>query len=220
MFSILDVILVLVMFLSGVLAMIRGFTREVLSIASWLASAIAVLLMLKYFPETSAILEKFIGHKVAAQAIFSLILATIVLVFVHLFTIWVSDRVLSSSMGALDHTLGFIFGLGRGLVLIVVLYLLFANLVTKQTHDSWVQNSRSLPLVQGTGEMIISLLPEDLAKDITEKFKKTTYNEQPSGEGSPNRRRNAKKDVNRGYPGNELRGMDQLVESTGSVTQN
>ncbi len=200
--------------------MIRGFTREFLSIASWLASAISVLILLKYFPETSAILEKFIGHKVAAQAIFSLFVATIVLVIVHLITIWISDRVLSSSMGALDHSLGFIFGLGRGLVLVVVLYLLFANLVTKQTHDSWVQNSRSLPLVQGTGEMIISLLPEDLAKDLTDKFKETTYNDQPSNGGLPNRRKNAKNDANRGYPGSELRGMDQLVESTGSAAQN
>ncbi len=220
MFSILDVTLVLIMLISGILAMIRGFTREFLSIASWAASVLSVWILLKYFPETSSILEKFIGHKVAAQAILSLFIATIVLVIVHLITILISDRILSSSMGALDHTLGFVFGLGRGLVAVVVLYLLFANLVTKQTHDSWVLNSGSLPLVQGTGEMIISLLPEDLAQDITDKIKKSNENDQSSIEENQSRRKNTKVDVNRGYQGNERRGLDQLVESTGSTVQN
>ena len=39
----LDVILIIIMLVSGFLAMVRGFTREVLSIFSWAVAAVAAL---------------------------------------------------------------------------------------------------------------------------------------------------------------------------------
>ena len=41
--TILDIILLVVMLISGLLAMIRGFMREILSIAAWAAAAVATL---------------------------------------------------------------------------------------------------------------------------------------------------------------------------------
>jgi membrane protein required for colicin V production len=41
--TLLDIVLLVVMLVSGLLAMIRGFMREVLSIASWAAAAIVTL---------------------------------------------------------------------------------------------------------------------------------------------------------------------------------
>ena len=50
----LDVILIVIMLISGFLAMVRGFTREVLSIFSWAVAAVAALYLT---PKYSAVLE-------------------------------------------------------------------------------------------------------------------------------------------------------------------
>ena len=213
MFSLLDILLVLMMLISGILAMIRGFTREFLSIASWAAAAAAILIVLNY-PAYSALLEPYIGNRLAAQIIQSFVIFVIVLVIVHLITIYLSDKILSSSMGALDHTLGFIFGLARGLVVVVVMYLLLSAFVTVEVHNQWVGNSRSLPLVKGTGEMIISLLPQNLAEMIS---KQVSKNEIQQDKLPKIRRRNQQPDKNRGYAASERRQLNQLMESTSSI---
>ncbi len=57
-----------------------------------------------------------------------------------------SDAVVDSSAGAFDRMLGFIYGLARGLVLVVIAYA-FYSAHTPQPQEAWVTNARSLPLI-------------------------------------------------------------------------
>jgi len=61
--------------------------------------------------------------------------------------------VLDSRIGALDRTLGFLFGLARGLVIVVVAYLFFAWLVPPKTQPTWVANAKSRVVLQRTGRL-------------------------------------------------------------------
>ena len=56
----------------------------------------------------------------------------ITLLIVSIITVRISDMILDSRIGALDRTLGFLFGLGRGLIIVVVAFLFFAWLVPAQ----------------------------------------------------------------------------------------
>ena len=47
--------------------------------------------------------------------------------------------ILDSRVGALDRTLGFLFGLGRGLIIVVVAFLFFAWLVPDRSQPEWVR---------------------------------------------------------------------------------
>ncbi len=47
------------------------------------------------------------------------------LLVVSIITVRISDMILDSRVGALDRTLGFLFGLGRGLIIVVVAFLFF-----------------------------------------------------------------------------------------------
>ncbi len=66
-------------------------------------------------------------------------------------------------MGALDRTLGFVFGLVRGLILVVIAYELLVAIVPKETLPTWVTEARSLTVIESTGRAIISLLPDNPA---------------------------------------------------------
>jgi len=113
--TLLDIILIGVMMISALLAMIRGFMREVLSIAAWL---IAALVTLYSFSKLLPVAKTYFNNDIVAYAIVigGTFLGTLLVVSV--ITVRFSDMVLDSRVGALDRTMGFVFGLARGLVIV------------------------------------------------------------------------------------------------------
>src|SRR5262245_62710922 len=112
--TLLDIILIGVMLISALLAMIRGFMREVLSIAAWV---IAALVTLYLYNKLLPFAKSYFNNDIiaAAAVVGGTFLAT--LLIVSIITVRFSDMVLDSRVGALDRTLGFLFGLARGLVI-------------------------------------------------------------------------------------------------------
>src|SRR6185312_5747187 len=97
--------------------------------------------------------------------------------------------VLDSRVGALDRTLGFLFGLARGLVIVVVAFLFFAWLVPEKSQPGWVRDAKSKIVLKGTGDWLISMLPDDPETTILKRFKRPKGDEQepqgaPAGERS------------------------------------
>src|SRR5215216_4908301 len=101
--TLLDIVLLAVMLISGLLAMIRGFMREVLSIASWAAAAIATIYA---YPKLLPIAKQYFTNDYLAMGsvVGGVFLGTLILV--SILTIKISDVVLDSRVGALDRTLG------------------------------------------------------------------------------------------------------------------
>lgn len=154
----LDVILIVIMLISAFLAMLRGLTREMLSIMSWALAALAALFV---FPIYRDRLRQFIDPPILADGVLIVTVFTVVLIVVSLITVRLSDRVLDSRVGAIDRTLGFVFGLVRGLLLVVIAYELYIAIVPKETLPSWVTQAKSLPVIESTGKGILSLLPDN-----------------------------------------------------------
>jgi membrane protein required for colicin V production len=175
----LDLGLIAVIFISAFLAMLRGFTREVLAIASWGAAAVAAFyfwrspyfhpLVVDYIKTNiKADLNENVAGGIAAAAVF-----LVTLIIVWLITIKLSDWILDSKVGPLDRSLGFLFGAVRGLLLCVIAFLFFNWLVPAQTQPNWVKTARLRPLLQATGEQLIAALPlPDEVEGFLNKLKK------------------------------------------------
>ena len=86
------------------------------------------------------------------------------LVIVSIVTVKLSDAILDSRVGALDRTLGFLFGAARGFLLGVVAFMFFNWMVVPKSQPEWVANAKSRPLLQATGDEIVAMLPEDPEK--------------------------------------------------------
>jgi membrane protein required for colicin V production len=157
----LDLGLIVVILISAFLAMLRGFTREVLAIASWGAAALAAFyfhpLVVPYIKTyIKADLNENITRGIAAAAVFF-----VTLILVSLITIKLSDAILDSKVGALDRSLGFLFGAVRGLLLCVIAFVFFNWLVPVQTQPGWIKTARMRPLLQATGDRLMAVLPDD-----------------------------------------------------------
>jgi membrane protein required for colicin V production len=167
--TILDLVLLGVMLISGLLAMVRGFMREILSIAAWGAAALVTLYAFsKLMPQAKA----YFGSDTIAAVV--VVAGTFIgtLIVVSVITVRISDMILDSRIGALDRTLGFLFGLGRGLLIVVVAFLFFSWLVPDKQRPDWITNAKSRTVLDGTGQWLMSLLPDDPENTILKRFKK------------------------------------------------
>jgi len=183
--TLLDIILLAVMLISGLFAMIRGFMREILSIASWAAAALAsVYAYPRLLPQAK---QYFNSDMFAAAAVVGgVFIGT--LIIVSIFTIKISDMVLDSRAGALDRTLGFLYGLARGLVIVVVAFLFFAWLVPEKSQPAWVRDAKSKVVLKGTGDWLMSMLPDDPETTILKRLKRPKGDEQEPQDTAPGER--------------------------------
>ena len=167
--TILDLVLLGVMLISGLLAMVRGFMREILSIAAWGAAALVTLYAFSKLLPTAK--TYFSNETVAAVVVVAgTFLAT--LIVVSIISVRISDMILDSRIGALDRTLGFLFGLARGLLIVVVAYQFFIWLVPDKQQPDWVRSAKSRTMLDSTGEWLKGLLPDDPENTILKRFKK------------------------------------------------
>jgi membrane protein required for colicin V production len=212
--TLLDIILLGVMLISGLLAMIRGFMREVLSIAAWVIAAIATL----YVYTRSGLLpyaKSYFNNDIVAAAAVIGGTFLLTLIIVSVITVRFSDMVLDSRVGALDRTLGFLFGLARGLIIVVVAFLFFAWLVPPRTQPSWVTNAKSLTVLKNTGDWLMSMLPDDPESTILKRLKRSKPQNGDQDQDAPSDQRGAlgpSVEPQPGYAKPDRAGMQQLIQ--------
>jgi membrane protein required for colicin V production len=158
--SYLDAGLIAIIAISGIVAMYRGLTREVLSILSWVVAAAAcVYFVFKYKPEAQQIADQFHTPLLVAQVAVGGIIFLVVLIVVHLITSRISDTVLDSRVGPIDRVLGFAFGVVRGFVLVVIPFMFYESFVDKPEQQyPWVRDAVSRPYIKSTGDSLRIML--------------------------------------------------------------
>ena len=151
-----DLIVVGVILFSAVLAMIRGFSREVLAILAWGLSAV-----IAYFgyPFLQSAFEGFLGDaRLAIGGAFAVIFLVALVIFSFL-TTRLADFVIDSRAGVLDRSLGFVFGLFRGLLILVVAVAFWNWLVGDAQSPDWITNAKSKPVFDSLAAKLETLLP-------------------------------------------------------------
>jgi len=221
----LDLILLVVMLVSAMLAMIRGFMREILSIAAWAIAAIATVY--SYSRLLPVAKQYFNNDYLATGAVVGgVFLGT--LLIVSILTVRISDMILDSRVGALDRTLGFLFGLGRGLLIVVVAFLFFDWLVPAKSQPSWVQSAKSKVVLQSTGDWLKSMLPDDPESTILKRLKRPKVDDQDAPEASPQNRSDLGPSITgsiptggeqRGYNRGDRDGMRNLIEGRTTIAR-
>lgn len=177
--SYLDLGLIGVVAISAILSMLRGFTREVLAIASWAAAAVAAY----YFhPAVLPYIKPYITNDAVALAVAVAAVFLVTLIIVSIITVRISDAILDSKVGAVDRSLGFMFGAARGVLLCVVAFLFFNWLVPEKGQPEWVREAKTRPFLQSSGEQLMAMLPEDPLNALQERVNRKFREEGPPPE--------------------------------------
>jgi membrane protein required for colicin V production len=165
--TLLDGILLGITLVSAVLAMVRGFSREVLSVASWAAAAVAAFL---FYKRVTPMVQPYVDSEVIAQIAAAGAIFIVTLIVVTIITMKIADFIIDSRVGALDRTLGFVFGAARGILLVVVA-MSFFNWLVPSPQPGWISEAKSKPLLDSLSEKLKAVLPEDPEGTILNRLK-------------------------------------------------
>ncbi|MGX8008664.1 CvpA family protein [Mesorhizobium sp. ORM8.1] len=163
--TLLDGILVGFTLVSAMLAMVRGFSREVLSVVSWAAAAAAAFF---FYKPVLPYIKPYVDNDKIAMAASAGAVFLIALIVVSVITMKLADWIIDSRIGALDRTLGFLYGAARG-ILVVAVALLFFNWLAGAKAPAWIANAKSRPLLETIGAKLESVLPEN-TEELVNKY--------------------------------------------------
>ena len=156
-----DYAILAVVGISGVISLMRGFLREALSLIGWIA---AFWVAIAFSGEAATLIEAHVSapsvrHAIAFAVLFVgvLLLSGVVL---HLMGLLVEKTGLSGT----DRTLGILFGVLRGVVIVGLLVLLAG--LTPLPRDPWWSRSVFLPHFERVANEIRAFLPLDIQERI------------------------------------------------------
>jgi membrane protein required for colicin V production len=148
-----------VVVLSAIFAFARGFVRETLSIVAWVGAAAITYFA---FSRVYAAVAHFVATPLLADLVAGAGLFVISLIALTILTSYLARFVQSTALSPIDRTLGLIFGLARGVVLVSLAYLVLDISLPLNDRPIWLNQAKSQPfLVQGA-ELLRRVLPEGL----------------------------------------------------------
>jgi membrane protein required for colicin V production len=154
-----DLIIIAIIVISALISLVRGFVKESISLASWL---FAGCIALTYFTPLADLLEPYIesptvrtGSSFAILFVSSLIVGAII-------NFMVSQLVSKTGLSGTDKSLGVVFGTARGLLIVIIVLALLAEL-TPMPSEPWWQESTMIEYFASMAGWIKDILPENIA---------------------------------------------------------
>jgi len=215
-----DIIVIVVIVLSGLFAFARGIVKELLSVGAWVAAGVAALYG---FPYAAPFAEKFIPKGMFANLAAGTAIFVVALILLSLLTSAIARRVKESSLASVDHSLGLLFGLVRGAVIACLLYYGLTLALPEASRPDWIKEARSTRYLAAGADFLVSLVPpsvrgrvESTASDARQKVDQVhqadsarraleTPAQPPQKPESPG---------DKGYTPDMRKGLDKAVEQT------
>jgi membrane protein required for colicin V production len=155
----LDLAVIVVLLVSALLAFMRGFVHEVLSIGAWVG---AVLCALYGLPYVQPFARDLIPFTWAADGAAALVLFLVALLALSIVTNALSKSVKASALNNLDRSLGFLFGLARAAVILAVMLLVADWLMGRDDRPDWMRKAKTLPLIEIAADGLTRMIPDQL----------------------------------------------------------
>lgn len=234
---IIDVLVLLGLFISMGVAFLRGFIREVLTIAGVVGGMAAAYfggpklniymrgwLGVEDDPEKVQKLFDVIPYDIVSTALSYGSIFIVVVIALSVISHFIAETAQSMGLGAIDRTLGVIFGAARALLLLGLLYLPLYTLVEKDTREDWFAGSRTHVYIQGTAHWISGFIPSegfkiekeeletDTAKQLKEDLSATLQKKKPDTQQQQNN------NGENGYTEDFREQMNDLFEQDSTTT--
>ncbi len=204
-----DIAVLGIMLVSGLLAMVRGFASEILSILSWVVAALAVLL---FYPLFVPVIQTVIAPYWIALIIAAVVIFLVVYGVISALTYRWAERSHGGQIGFLDRSLGFVFGVARGLFVVSITYLIFIWLVPeREDQPAWITDARLMPVVDLTADILSGLATRQSTAPTEPFFTPQGRRTAPVAQEPQS---GADSEDTTGYKPSERRGLDQLFEAT------
>lgn len=153
-FTWVDWVVVAIVLLSTLLSLLRGFTREALSLLGWIAAfVIAYVFAGQLASQMTDLISNITARYIAAW----LLLLVGVLLLTGLVSMLMAQMVKATGLGTLDRLLGTIFGFARGVIIVLVLVFLIRELLPPR-DQVWLYQAHLMPRIDALLNWAMQLL--------------------------------------------------------------
>ena len=204
--NIVDFATIIVLVISGVLATLRGMTREIMGLAGWPISIVAARLTAPY-------LEPLLTDTIRVEGISSALAwgipFIVVVVLWFAFASVVSPGLSKAGLGGLDRWLGFLFGLIRGFVIVLVIYV--GAVIAAEGEDrlpGLVSDAQIVAALRESAHLLSGVLPPDMGDRIVDNL--------PDAAPATEELQEAGEAVGEAVEDSEVKGLDLLDDESGS----
>lgn len=181
-----DIFVGLVVLISVSVAFLRGFIREVLTIlgivggivASYIGGPFLIPSMRGWMGVTEGAegeeAEKFMSILPYPMLADFLSYAAVFVVFVIILSVlshFLAEAAKNLGLGALDRTLGVVFGLARSVIVLGLLYLPIFYLVGDEEKKSWFEGSHTHVYLEAASGWINGFFPENVEESLPDSEK-------------------------------------------------
>ena len=161
----LDVIILIITAVSALIALCRGFVKEVLSIVGWVLAAVAVFYLL---PVLTPLTQKYIASAIMASSVTALLILIIFYVVWLLSTDKMIGKIRTSKLSALDRFLGLLFGVLRACLLVILFNILMTWMLPEESESDFFADSHYFTYAGKFADPLKELIPQstiDLIRD-------------------------------------------------------
>jgi len=157
-----DVAILLIVGISGLLALVRGAAREALTMAAWVGALVVAYYGFGYVRELT---QKTIEMHWVADIVAVLVVFVVPLIGFKTVASVLADQVSDGGFSFADRIVGVAFGVARGAAIVCALYLGMNVLVDPDEQPEWVRQATLLPYVQDGADLLQGLLPADAEEE-------------------------------------------------------
>lgn len=172
-FTLIDGIVAAIIILSAILAYSRGFVRESLAILGWIGAAVLAFVfagamrpLIAQIPYVDKIIAD--NCELGMIAGFAVVFALALVVF-SILTPLFSSVVQRSALGGVDQGMGFLFGVARGVLLVVIAFIVYDRVMTTQRVEM-VDQSRSAQVFRSMSGQLNDQIPQDAPGWLAARF--------------------------------------------------
>jgi membrane protein required for colicin V production len=166
--STIDIGILGIILLSGLVGLVRGITREFFGLVSWTGAIVSSYLG---FPYAGKISHMYIHTPMLADGAAYVGLFVCFLIIFSIISQVLSNIIRDSSLSGIDRSLGALFGMVRGLIIIIVVEISVGFLMARSQHPEQVHQSHLMPMIYRFSDATKQMLPEKAQAFIREKYK-------------------------------------------------
>ncbi|MEI7606504.1 MAG: CvpA family protein [Rhodospirillaceae bacterium] len=141
---------------SAILALMRGLVSEVLSVGGWVGAALTTLYA---FPRLQPYMRSHVEPAMLADGMAIVGVFVLSLVIFSVIAHEISKGVRDSALSAVDRSLGLLFGIARGALLVCLAWMLVAWLVPTPDQPQWLRESKTRPFAEAGAAYLQALIP-------------------------------------------------------------
>ena len=223
----LDIAILVIVLISGLIALNRGLIKEVLSIVGWFLSTAVIVYAL---PVCLPFAKKYIQNGIIAG------IATSLIVFIVFFVIWIYStssiigKIRTSKLNGLDRFLGLFFGVMRAFLLIILVNIMISWIIPTDNQPEILEKSKYYKIAGNFAKPLENMIPQETLKLIKDKTVMVNTDDSPADKNEndilfeklsqPKVKKALKEELSKeikGYKANEREDLERLIESVDSL---